>query len=65
MNDPYRNAGDCHHGITFDEAEACEKDMSPAEVRQRWPRLAGPCKMGCSYNGIYYASMAHFVYGDW
>lgn len=54
---------ECTHGITFDEvvAEKC----SVSEVRANWPRLYGSCPLGCGYNGIYYASTAHFVMGDW
>lgn len=36
-----------------------------AEIRRRWPRLCGPCPLGCGYNGIYYASWEHYGYGDW
>jgi hypothetical protein len=35
------------------------------EIRKRWPRLCGECPKGCGYNGIYYASMEHYTYGDW
>ena len=59
---PYRET-ECDHGITFDRDAA--KDLTKEEVRQRWPRLFGICPKGCGYNGIYYASMAHYVYGDW
>lgn len=36
-----------------------------SEIRKRWPRLCGPCPKGCGYNGIAYASTAHYYYGDW
>jgi hypothetical protein len=36
-----------------------------SEIRKRWPRLSGPCPKGCGYNGIAYASYAHYIYGDW
>jgi hypothetical protein len=35
------------------------------EVRRRWPRLDGKCPKGCGYEGICYASTAHYVAGDW
>lgn len=70
----------CDHGVTFDQEEA-EKvlgDWQPkspaefvmgnpasAEIRKRWPRLHGKCPKGCGYEGIYYASMEHYVMGDW
>jgi hypothetical protein len=38
---------------------------SSTEIRKRWPRLCGLCPKGCGYNGIYYASFAHYLYGDW
>jgi len=70
----------CHHGVTFDleEAEKVLGDWRPsspgefvmgnpnaAEVRRRWPRLNGPCPLGCGYVGIYYASREHYILGDW
>jgi hypothetical protein len=40
---------------------------SPASsvIKKRWPRLCGVCPKGCGYNGIAYASYAHYIYGDW
>jgi hypothetical protein len=40
---------------------------SPASnvIRKRWPRLDGLCPKGCGFNGIGYASYAHYIYGDW
>lgn len=38
---------------------------SSFDVRKRWPRLHGACPKGCGFNGIAYASMAHYLYGDW
>jgi len=40
---------------------------SPAtgSIKKRWPRLCGPCPKGCGFNGIAYASYAHYIYGDW
>jgi len=54
---------ECTHGITFDEVQGLR--MSPINVRRLWPRLFGPCPLGCGYSGIYYASWAHFIAGDW
>ncbi len=53
----------CDHGVTFDEFEAAGLDAYA--VRERWPRLYGDCPKGCGFNGIGYASMAHYVCGDW
>lgn len=64
MSDPYRTPPECEHGIVFDENEA-KKLRSSSEIRNRWPRLDGECPLGCGYNGIYYASKTHYVYGDW
>jgi hypothetical protein len=36
-----------------------------AAIRKLWPRLNGPCPKGCGYNGIAYASYAHYLYGDY
>lgn len=64
-DNPYRapSADMCDHGIRFDDKVA--ESMDVAEIRKRWPRLNGPCPLGCGYVGIYYASRAHYVYGDW
>jgi len=35
------------------------------DIRKRWPGLSGLCPKGCGYNGIAYASYAHYIYGDW
>jgi hypothetical protein len=70
----------CSHGVTFDPVEAAKildgwQPGTPAEfiagnpgsreVRKRWPRLDGPCPLGCGYVGIYYASYEHYTAGDW
>jgi hypothetical protein len=61
--EPYRSAGDCDHGIKFDEKECV--GLSAAEVRQQWPRLDGECPMGCGYNGIAYLNFLHYLAGDY
>ena len=53
----------CDHGVTFDAAWA--QGRSAGEVRRRHPRLHGPCPRGCGYSGIAYASMEHYLAGDW
>lgn len=56
----------CDHGIVFDEAVALR--MRAREVRERFPRLSGPCPKGCGIDGTVYASAAHYVFGggsDW
>ena len=55
----------CDHGVTFDHEAARAEKLSSYQVRERWPRLFGECPKGCGFNGIGYASRAHFVYGDW
>lgn len=55
----------CDHGVTFDEKEASKQDMTAPAVRKRWPRLFGKCPKGCGFDGIGYASYAHYIYGDW
>lgn len=60
---PYRTAPDCDHGVTFDRAAAA--GLPASEVRKRWPRLDGVCPLGCGFHGIAYASMAHYVSGDY
>lgn len=67
LGHPYRTPDPdlCEHGITFDEDEAKSSKHTSNEIRQRWPRLFGECSLGCGYHGIYYASLAHFIYGDW
>lgn len=53
----------CDHGITFDLRVAF--NLSSDQVRRRWPRLNGLCPKGCGYDGVYYASYIHYIYGDW
>jgi len=53
----------CDHGVIYKSEEA--KSMSANEVRTKFPRLHGQCPKGCGYNGIAYASMEHYVRGDW
>lgn len=70
MSGPYRNLPECDHGVTFDEAAwkaptPLSSCLDAHEVRERWPRLDGLCPLGCGYRGIAYASMTHFVAGDW
>lgn len=52
----------CNHGCYFDKDDA--KDCTPYEVRARWPRFFGECRE-CGYQGIYYDSYAHYIWGDW
>ena len=53
----------CDHGLSFD-IDIAEK-LTTKEIREVFPRLNGLCPKGCGFNGIAYASKAHFVYGDW
>lgn len=53
----------CDHGVLFDLDAA--REMPSREVRQRWPRLDGKCPKGCGFEGIGYASLSHYIYGDW
>lgn len=57
----------CDHGVTFDEAAwHARPNMSPTEVRVRWPRLLGKCpRPGCTFEGIAYASYIHYLAGEW
>lgn len=52
----------CTHGVTFDPKAT---RLPSADVRRQYPRLNGDCPLGCGYHGIAYASMAHYVAGDW
>ena len=70
----------CNHGTTFDEAaakalfDAAPDPATPldfilgnsasSEIRKRWPRFHGHCAR-CGFSGIYYASRAHYIYGDY
>lgn len=53
----------CDHGVSFDWDAA--RGLGAEEVRRRWPRLFGLCPKGCGYRGIAYASIAHYICGDW
>lgn len=55
----------CSHSSvqpTFDPALA--RDKSSREVRQLWPRFMGSCP-DCGELVILYASMEHYLAGDW
>lgn len=52
----------CNHGIVFD-AEAC-KGLTASEIRKKFPRFNGYCA-ACGYDGIYYVSFQHYIYGNW
>ena len=60
MTDP--KEPECDHGIAFDVDAA--KSMTVAEIRKTFPRHFGKCAK-CGWEGIYYASYSHYVYGDW
>ena len=53
----------CTHGVTFD-SEASQR-LSSDDVRKKWPRLSGECPLGCGFNGFGYASLEHYIAGDW
>lgn len=58
--------GGCDHGVTFDYDDFLKEENMPAyEVRKRWPRLGGRCPKDCGFAGIAYASMLHYLAGDW
>ena len=59
---PYREVM-CDHGVFFDPEAA--RHMTVDQIREIFPRLEGRCPKGCGYCGIAYASMEHFVMGDW
>jgi hypothetical protein len=46
----------------FREMSQYGKDLAKRneEAHKKWL-----CPKGCGYNGIYYASAAHYSYGDW
>lgn len=55
----------CDHSIatpTFDERAA--EGLSSSEIRKRWPRFMGSCP-SCGEPVILYASLSHFLEGDW
>lgn len=53
----------CNHGLVFD-IDACAV-LDVHAVRAKYPRLCGACPLGCGFDGIAYASVAHYVFGDW
>jgi hypothetical protein len=40
------------------------RTMTAAEVKKTYPRFTGVCP-DCGYYGALYASMSHFIAGDW
>lgn len=63
MSDPHRTTPECNHGVAFDDEAS--RGLDAHEIRLRWPRLFGECPLGCGYRGIAYASLMHYVAGDW
>ena len=63
MSGPETVPAECTHGVTFDRDAA--RGLDAREVRRRWPRLFGPCPLGCGFDGIGYASYEHYIMGDW
>jgi hypothetical protein len=59
----HAEANRCDHGVTFDADAA--RGLGTREIRERWPRLDGPCPKGCGFNGIGYADFTHYLAGDW
>ena len=59
----------CSHGVMFDYdayKALSEVDQKNLElIRERWPRMVGNCPKGCGFHGIAYASMLHYICGDW
>ncbi len=62
---PMRVAVGCDHGVKFDEARWRMENLPAHHVREAWPRLFGKCPEGCGFEGIAYASWAHYAAGDW
>lgn len=60
---------ECDYSTTFptdeDSIAAVFKHFTAYEIRDYWPRLYGKCPKACGYEGIAYASTAHYVAGDW
>lgn len=56
-----------HSAVTPKMTREEEKEahaLRPHEVRKRWPRFQGICPE-CNQQVIAYASMAHYILGDW
>lgn len=67
VSDPFPPPLRCLHlsaraRIDFDEERGFS--MTPEEVRSKWPRFFGECP-DCGTSCIIYASLAHYVAGDW
>lgn len=61
------SASDGHHIWAkplplFDEEAA--RGLDEYEVRRRWPRTDNICKL-CGTRRIQYASVEHYILGDW
>lgn len=69
QNDPIAGPCDCRRSCrhptlmpAFDEVAA--RQMTPLQVRQAFPRNYGKCPV-CGWEGVLYASYAHYIAGDW
>lgn len=62
MADP---AARCEHPKVIPEFdEKAAREMTVWQIRQKYPRFSGKCP-DCGYEGIIYASYAHYIYGDY
>ncbi len=55
----------CKHenvAVEFDLEAA--KNLTPREIRMKYPRFDGTCP-DCKQHVIIYASHAHYIYGDY
>jgi hypothetical protein len=52
----------CEHDKPLFDAEAAQS-LPAHEVQRRWPRLSHCSK--CGAHGAFYASVEHYLAGDW
>lgn len=60
-----RGPAECKHSKVMPQYDSvAAKLMTSNQIRTTFPRFSGICP-DCGYQGILYASMEHYIAGDW
>ncbi len=59
-----RKREQCDHGVTVEFDAKVAIGMTSQQVREKYPRAYVECEE-CGWQGVIYASEAHYYAGDW